>query len=103
MAVDRNKKEKVYVRVNSDFDITGYMQPRSVTWGDGRTFKIDKIKDFRPANIYRDDWSGYCFTVMIRGEEKHLFFGNRQIPPHFPNSICYDKIRFINQQRSDSK
>ena len=29
--------------------------------------------------------------------------GNRQIPPHFPNSICYDKIRFINQQRSDSK
>ena len=35
MAVDRNKKEKVYVRVNSDFDITGYMQPRSVTWGDG--------------------------------------------------------------------
>ena len=74
MAVDRNKKEKVYVRVSTDFDSTGYMQPKSVTWSDGRTFKIDKIKDFRPANIYREDCGGYCFTVMIRGEEKHLFF-----------------------------
>ena len=67
MAVDRNKKEKVYVKVCTDFDSTGYMQPKSVTWSDGRTFKIDKVKDFRPASVY-------CFTVMIRGEEKHLFF-----------------------------
>ena len=74
MAVDRRKQERVYVRVNSDFDQTGYMQPRAVTWEDGRTFKIDKVKDFRPAKIYRDDCTGYCFTVMIRGEEKHLFF-----------------------------
>jgi hypothetical protein len=36
--------------------------------------------------------------------EKHIEnYRNRQISPHFPNSICYDKIRFINQQRSDSK
>ena len=59
MAVDRSKKEKVYVRVSTDFDSTGYMQPRSITWGDGRTFNIDKIKDFRPANIYREDCGGY--------------------------------------------
>ena len=37
--------ERVYVKVNSDFDATGYMQPRSITWADGRTFKIDAIKD----------------------------------------------------------
>lgn len=74
MAVDRQKLEKTYVRVCTDFDRTGYMQPLSVTWKDGRIFKIDKIKDFRPANLYRDDWSGYCFTVMIKGEEKLLFY-----------------------------
>ena len=52
MAVDRRKQEKVYVKVCTDFDSTGYMQPRSVTWSDGRTFKIEKVKDFRPAKIY---------------------------------------------------
>ena len=74
MAVDRRKQERVYVRVSTDFDKTGYMEPRAVMWDDGRTFKIDKVKDFRPASHYRDDCSRYCFTVMIRGEEKHLFF-----------------------------
>lgn len=74
MAVIRNKKEKVYVKVCTDFDSTGYMQPRSVTWGDGRTFMIEKVKDFRPASIYHDGFNGYCFTVMIKGEEKQLYF-----------------------------
>ena len=41
--------ERVYVRVNSDFDSTGFMQPRSITWKDGRTFRIEKVTDFRPA------------------------------------------------------
>ena len=66
--------EKVYVKVNSDFDATGYMQPRSITWADGRTFKIDTIKDYRPHGYYRQGAEGACYTVMIRGEEKHLFF-----------------------------
>ena len=50
--------EKIYVKVNSDFDSTGYMMPRTITWADGRTFKIDED----------------CYTVVIRGEEKFLFF-----------------------------
>ena len=29
----RRKTEKVYVKVTSDFDATGYMQPRQITWG----------------------------------------------------------------------
>ena len=66
--------ERVYVKVNSDFDATGYMQPRSITWSDGRTFKIDAVKDYRPAACYRQGAEGSCYTVMIRGEEKHLFF-----------------------------
>ena len=58
--------EKVYVKVNSDFDSTGYMQPRSITWADGRTFKIDTIKDYRPQGFYRQGAEGACYTVMIR-------------------------------------
>ena len=68
------RPEKIYVKVNSDFDSTGYIQPKSITWSDGRTFKIDKVKDYRPAGTYRQGYSGACYTVMIKGEEKHLFF-----------------------------
>lgn len=32
-------KKRVYVKVSSDFDSTGYMQPTSITWSDGRTFQ----------------------------------------------------------------
>lgn len=66
--------ERVYVKVNSDFDSTGYMQPKSITWADGRTFPIDAVRDFRPAGTANNNFSGDCFTVMIQGQEKHLFF-----------------------------
>lgn len=69
-----SKKEKIYVKVNSDFDATGYMQPRMITWDDGRIFRIEQIKDFRPASSLGSCQSGDCYTVVIKGEEKHLFF-----------------------------
>ena len=67
------RMERVYVKVNSDFDATGYIQPRSITWADGRTFMIEAVKDFRPASCYRKGAEGACYTVTIRGEEKRLF------------------------------
>lgn len=30
--------KKVYVRVTSDFDATGYMQPKSIVWTNGKIF-----------------------------------------------------------------
>lgn len=66
--------ERVYVKVNSDFDSTGYMQPKSITWVDGRTFPIDAVRDFRPAGTANNNFSSDCFTVLIQGQEKHLFF-----------------------------
>ena len=66
--------ERIYVKVNSDFDNTGFMQPRSITWKDGRTFIIDAVKDFRPASSISQGLPGDCYTVVIRGETKHLFF-----------------------------
>ena len=62
---------RVYVQVTSDFDRTGYMQPRLITWPDGRAFPIEDVRSFRPAGTGRllD-----CYTVVIRGKEKNLFF-----------------------------
>lgn len=74
-------KERVYVKVSSDFDSTGYMQPTSITWSDGRTFPIETVRDFRPAGIADNGYSGDCFTVLIQGQKKHLFF--EHLDPRF--------------------
>lgn len=66
--------ERVYVKVNSDFDLAGYMQPRSITWKDGRVFVIEAVKDFRPASEIERRLPEDCFTVVIKGEIKYLFF-----------------------------
>lgn len=68
------KMERVYVKVTSDFDSTGYMQPRSITWKDGRVFQIEAVKDFRPAGTHHDSPTCDCYTVVIRGETKYLYF-----------------------------
>ena len=70
----RTTRIKEYVKVNSDFDSTDYMQPRSITWKDGRVFHIDSVRDFRPASCIDQTLSGDCYTVIIRGKTVHLFF-----------------------------
>lgn len=70
----RTKTERVYVKVDSTFDATSYMQPTSIIWADGRAFLIEKVRDFRPAGTADNGYSGNCFTVLIQGQEKHLFF-----------------------------
>lgn len=79
------KTERVYVKVTSEFDSTGYMMPTSITWADGRTFPIEKVRDFRPAGAADNGFSGDCFTVMIQGQEKHLFF--ERIDPRFTGRL----------------
>ena len=65
---------RVYVKVNSDFDSTGAVTPKAIIWSDGRIFKIDSVRDFRPASTLGESRSGDCYTVLIRGEERQLFF-----------------------------
>lgn len=74
MTPKRKITERIYIRVNSDFDATGYMQPKTITWSDGRTFRIDSVTDFRPAGTMGLKLPGDCYTVIIGGQEKHLFF-----------------------------
>ena len=69
-------KERVYVKVSSDFDSTGYMQPTSITWSDGRTFPIETVRDFRPAGTADNGYSGedvykrQVFTVYVYSKDK---------------------------------
>ncbi len=66
--------ERIYVTVTSTFDPTGYMQPTTITWADGRTFQIDSVTDFRPAGTMGLSIPGDCYTVVVCGQQKHLFF-----------------------------
>ena len=66
------RMERVYVKVNSDFDVTGYMHPRTITWSDGRVFRIETVRDFRPVGT--DSLTSDCYTVIIGGKTKYLFF-----------------------------
>ena len=50
------------------------MMPCSITWKDGRVFKIEAVKDFRPASSIEEKLPGDCYTVQIKGELRHLFF-----------------------------
>ena len=58
--IQKPKKRRVFVKVNSDFDTTGCMQPRSITWLDGRTFQIDSVRDCRPIS---ESLSRSCYTI----------------------------------------
>ena len=49
MATKTMRPERIFVTVTSVFDSTGYMHPREIIWEDGRVFKIESSKDFRPA------------------------------------------------------
>ncbi|OUN39610.1 hypothetical protein B5G28_04630 [Faecalibacterium sp. An77] len=81
----RPRTRRVYVKVTSEFDSTGYMQPVSITWADGRTFPIEQVRDFRPAGMAGSSLPGDCFTVLIQGKEKLLFF--EHIDPRFTGRL----------------
>lgn len=66
----KQKKERVYVKVDSTFDSTGYMMPTSITWVDGRTFPIQKVRDYRPAGTGDSSPTGDCFTIMVQGKRE---------------------------------
>ncbi len=71
--------ERVYVQVRSVCDATCYMLPRAIIWPDGRVFTIEDVRSIRP-----DAASGglrNCFTVMIRGQERTLFYEQYRNPP----------------------
>ena len=43
---------------------------------------MEQVRDFRPANTIADI-PGDCYTVMVKGQERHLFF--ERSDPRFPS------------------
>ena len=66
--------ERIFVKVNTLFDQTGMVMPQSIIWKDGRIFPIGKVEDFRLASTLEPGRTGDCYTVIIKGERKYLFF-----------------------------
>lgn len=65
---------KVYVDVNVRFSKEGKVRPLSITWKDGVTYEIDKIKDVRRAASLIAVGIGMRYTCVILGRESHLFY-----------------------------
>lgn len=68
------QRVRIYVKVDTTFDKTGFMQPKDIIWNDGKVSRIDQVTDFRPASVIEHGLQGDCYTVMINGEKRHLFF-----------------------------
>ena len=64
----KQKAVRTYVKVDTSFDTTGFMRPRSIIWQDGRVLKIKSVKDLCPVG--RNE----RYTVVIRGEQRYPYF-----------------------------
>lgn len=76
-------RKKQYVYVQADFDATGFMRPRSISWSDGRDFRIDALVDYHPAAVGSDHVGCDCYRVVICGQEKKLFFERKPLGADF--------------------
>lgn len=74
MNVAGKQAQRQYIKVTSEFDATGYMQPKSITRENGKIYEIEKITDFRPAKDFGLSYNCDCFIVMIQGKSLPLFF-----------------------------
>ena len=72
MASDANNR--VYIKVASVIDKMGFILPQEVIWADGRVFPIESVEACRPMVILDGRSYQDCYTVIIRGKKKQLFF-----------------------------
>jgi hypothetical protein len=68
-----NLSRKVYVRVVSETDEEGNINPISVTWEDGRCYDIDKVTDIRRACAKKVGGTAMRYTVQIAGKLTYIF------------------------------
>ena len=78
-AQKKNEAVRVYVSVAVDFDSTGQMIPKSLTWEDGHQYGIDRLIDVRPSVAARAGGHGDRYTVCIGNQEKYLFFEHNPV------------------------
>lgn len=63
-----------YIPVQVRFTPEGKMLPRALKWIDDEVYKIDRVKQIRPAYASKDGCDGDRYTIMMRGRESYLYF-----------------------------
>lgn len=66
--------KRIFVLVNAEMDRAGRVRPLAILWEDGRRFPIESIISCRYAADRARGEEGDCYTVLIRGEKRHLYF-----------------------------
>lgn len=66
--------KKVFVATIVKFDVDGNISPLSITWEDGKIYKIDRITDVRRAASLKAGGMGWRYTCIIQSKEKYLFY-----------------------------
>ena len=66
--------QKTYVQVNADIRDDGVMLPRSLTWTDGLTYEIDRVRYIGQAPALKAGGQGDCYRIVVHGQERKLFF-----------------------------
>lgn len=68
-----NERRKVYVAVNVDHRPDGSARPNRITFEDGKTFEIDRVRHVCRAASTKVGGTGLRYTVLICGTETFLF------------------------------
>lgn len=69
--------EKIYVSVIAKFDAEGGLRPLQLLWVDGQRFMIDRVKYIERAPSKTGGILTKCFTVIIEGFEKKLYYEDK--------------------------
>ncbi len=67
-------ENKIYVRVNADFDRDGFVHPRSIIWSNGREYEIDRVTAIKHMHASKAGGNGDRFTIRVSGRERYLFY-----------------------------
>jgi len=65
---------KVYVEVVVSFARDGILLPKSLTWEDGREYRIERVLAVQSAAALKAGGQGDRYTVRVQGRDKYLFF-----------------------------
>lgn len=71
--VTEGNPNKAYIDVVARFS-EGQMLPLSLTWENGRSYEIDRIKRIQRLASRKAGGCGICYTCMICGQEVQLFY-----------------------------
>lgn len=65
--------KRVYVRVIVEYEPDGRVIPKSIQWGDGRVYEVDRLLDTRLAAATKAGGHGTRYTCRIMNKEAYLF------------------------------